>query len=521
MKKTQLLLAAVSCVALLAGCAGNGNKSEAKDKDDELSIWANNVYPSSSVSSWRESPFHENLEKQSGIHVEWEFPVDASEAAKSFNLLLSEDKYPDMLMYNFVGHDPESYLEDGVLRDLTDLLPKKAPHYWKFLQDHPDFNKSVKTDDGRYYGFGFFREDPSQSTYMGPMIRKDWLDEQKLPIPETIADWEKTIEVFNDKYDAKFAFTPDGRMSPGLAGAFGAYGTFDSNSGFYVDEQGKIQLAQAQPSWQQYMAWLNKLYKKGLIDPDVITMQVADLQTKVANDQVGITCTSSGVLTTYINDAKTNGSKANWVAIPYPKQENGEPAVSIYSEGGMTTSTAIGITTSCKGKNLDKALKWLDWAFTDEGHSYWNYGTEGESWEMKDGKPTFTDKVTKNDLGLAEAVKLYTGNYQGGVGVQDKNLDIQTKSPEAAKAADIWLDKNEDAAKNKIPLGVSLTAAESKESANILDSLNTYVLENSLKFLTGERSLNEYDKFVSEINDMGLKRVLEIKQDAYDRYLKR
>lgn len=522
MKKFSRVIALVSCSIFFAGCSGNGNNtSDSAEEDSGLTIWANNVYPSSTVSSWRESPFHKGLEEQSGVHVEWEFPVDASEASKSFNLLLSEDTYPDMIMYNFVGHEPESYLEDGVLRDLTDLLPEKAPNYWKFLQEHPDFDKSVKTDDGRYYGFGFFREEPSQSVYMGPMVRKDWLEEQNLPIPETLEDWEKTIEIFHDKYGATFAFTPDGRMSPGLAGSFGAHGTFDSTSGFYVDKNGKIQLSQVQPEWKEYMSWLNELYQKELIDPDVITMQVADMQTKVANDKAGITVTSSGVLTTYINDAQTNGSSANWVAIPYPVQENGEPAVSIHSEGGMTTSNIVGITTSCSEDKLDEALAWLDWAFTEEGHLYWNYGLEGDSWEMKDGQPTFTEKVTDSELGLSEAVKLYTGNYQGGIGVQDKNLDVQTKSAEAAKAADIWIGTNEEAVKDKIPLGVSQTASESKEAANILDSLNTFTLENTLKFLTGERSLDEFDQFVSELNDIGLQRLLEIKQAAYDRYLER
>lgn len=63
----------------------------------------------------------------------------------------------------------------------------------------------MKTDDGRYYAFGFFREDGGwNDSYQGPVVRKDWLDECGLEIPETISEFENVIRVFNEKYGATF-----------------------------------------------------------------------------------------------------------------------------------------------------------------------------------------------------------------------------------------------------------------------------------------------------------------------------
>ena len=51
--------------------------------------------------------------------------------------------------------------------------------------------------------------------------------------------------------------------------------------------------------------------------------------------------------------------------------------------------------------------------------------------------------------------------------------------------------------------------------------MNTFVAEEALKFVTGDRSLDEFDKFVSQLEGLGMNDVLEIIQGAYDRYLEK
>ena len=61
----------------------------------------------------------------------------------------------------------------------------------------------MKDDQGRYYTFGFFREDGGwNDSYEGPVVRKDWLDECGLEVPKTISEFENVIRVFNEKYGA-------------------------------------------------------------------------------------------------------------------------------------------------------------------------------------------------------------------------------------------------------------------------------------------------------------------------------
>lgn len=111
-------------------------------------------------------------------------------------------------------------------------------------------------------------------------------------------------------------------MNPGLAGAFGAYGT--SEMKLYIDGDGKVQLAQARDEWKNYISWLHKLNQEGLIDPDIVTIDGAGLKTKVTNDKCGITLYMMSTMDTFIQDAKANGSPAKWVGCPYPVMNKGD-----------------------------------------------------------------------------------------------------------------------------------------------------------------------------------------------------
>ena len=60
---------------------------------------------------------------------------------------------------------------------------------------------------------------------------------------------------------------------------------------------------------------------------------------------------------------------------------------------------------------------------------------------------------------------------------------------------------------------------ESEEYNRTVSDIATAAAEQSLRFVTGDRSLDEYDAFIEDLRAMGLDRLTELKQAAYDRYL--
>ncbi len=487
--------------------------------DKKLTVWSYIMGPQKSYTSYTESPFHTGLAKNTGVEVEWIFPTAGTDPAQAFNLMLTGDELPDIIIYNLVN-DADQYMDENIIRDLTQLLPEKAPNYWNYLQENPYYDKSVKTDSGRYYGFGCFREGEWNAAYTGPVIRKDWLAECGLAEPVTIADWDNVIRTFDSKYGAKLAFAIS-RMNPGLAGTYGASGSFAkwTDELFYIDDNQKVQYSMATEQWKEYMRQLNSWYMDGLIDTDSLTIDDAGMRTKALNNKVGISITSMGQLTNWLADVESSGSGAQWEGIAYPVKNVGDVVMEVQMED--TARASVGaVTTSCDEDKVDIALKWLDYFFSEEGFLYTNFGTEGETYTMVNGVPTYTDLILKAPEGTNEALDKYTCAQWQNIGIQATELVRQKNNPTAVKSVDIWL-QNQNSKNHLFPAGVTRTTDESNQATAIINSLQTYTQEMSLKFLTGEKSLDNFDEYLETLNSMGLPKLLEIQQAAYERFLKR
>ena len=546
-KLLSILLVAFMIMAIISGCSGakdtkdttqdtpgstSGDSSSGDDdgfefqgypmdaKDVTITWWVGHGFTlNEAFATYEESPFHMGLMEETGVNIEWIFPPAGTDGAQAFNVMLASDTLPDIIWWGLMK-DAERLMEEGVIRDLTEYMPEYSPAYYKFLKSKDIYDKYMKTDSGKYYGYGFFREDGGwNDSYLGPVIRQDWLDELGLKTPETISDWDNVIRAFKDKYNAVLSFAWSRFKSTGISGAFGAYGAIDFQ--MYIDENNKVQLAQAQEEWKNYMAKLNEWWEAGLIDQDVMTTDDRAAQTKALNGVMGISITSMGQLTNWRNDAAQAGNGANWVGLQYPKGDDGTLSM-VFGGPGIGDSVSV-ITTSCPYEKLEIAMRLLAYAYTDEGFLYWNFGKKGVSWDYdENGEPQFTELVTNDPEGLNNAISKYSGSVWSGSCIQATKLLYLKNSKEAVEANDLWYYPNKEVAENwKFPTGVTFTTDESNELDELVNAISTYVSEMAVKFITGEESLDNFDEYLATLESMGLPRVLEIYQTAYDRFLAR
>ena len=74
---------------------------------------------------------------------------------------------------------------------------------------------------------------------------------------------------------------------------------------------------------------------------------------------------------------------------------------------------------------------------------------------------------------------------------------------------------------SKVVPPLSLTREESSEVSNIRAMVNDYVEENMALFALGTKNVeSEWDAYVKEFDALGLDRMMEIYQSAYDRQYK-
>ncbi len=453
--------------------------------------------PHEKFADWKESPFHTGLIRETGINIEWMFPTTGTDGGVYTNTLLADPtKLPDIMQGYFMD-SASQYLDEGIIWDLTPYMEEYAPAYYAFLKAHPVYDKAMKTDDGKYYAFGFFREDGGwNDSYRGPVVRKDWLDECGLVIPKTISECETDSRGCYETSGAKFSFAWSRFKEGGLEGAFGAYGT--SSLTYYVKD-GEVGIAQMDEGWRNYVAWLNQLFNDGLFDQDNFSLDDTSIKAKIHNGECGISMTSMGQLNNWMKEATAAGSDENWVAIPYPTDDEG---------------------------NISCIFGGLGYAYTQEGFLYWNFGTKGVSWDYdENGEPAFTPLV--NDDPDTDPMIKYNGATWGSSCIQATKLLYLKNSQVAIDANDLWFYSvpAEVSSGWKWPSGTTFTVAESDELALIAANLGTYSSENFANFVTGVSDINDDSVWESYLaayeTQYNAERVLEIRQACYDRYLER
>ena len=513
-----LLLAAAPAFALELQSAGDTYPLKT---DKTITFYDQGaINPHEKFSSWKESPFHTGLIEMTGVNIEFMMPTTGTDGGVYTNTLLADPtNLPDIMGVSWMN-DASMYLEDEVIWDLTDYIQEYAPAYYAFLQSNPAYDKAMKTDDGRYYAFGFFREDGGwNDSYLGPVVRTDWLEECGLDYPKTLSEFENVIRVFNEKYGAKFSFAWSRFETTGISGAFGAYGA--ATEQWFVKD-GKVDLAQIQPEWRTYMSWLNKLYEEGLLDTDCLSLDDTSIKAKVHNDQVGISITSMGQLNNWNKEREAEGKEPVWVGSNYPTGDDGTLSM-IFGGPGIGTNTYV-VTKCADEETMKLCLQLLDYGFTAEGHLYWNFGKQGVSWDYdENGEIKLTDLVT-NDPDTDPITK-YGGQTWSGCGVQATELLYMKNSPTAIAANDLWFYPNEAVSSSwKMPASATYTLEERDELDLIGGALGTYTKESCANFITGAQDIDDdavWQAYLDNYSTYNLERIREIKQACYDRYLAR
>lgn len=543
MKKSNKVLALLTAVSLsaglLAGCGGSASSASSSAADGstaadsanaateefsypmsgkELTYWCElNTNVSANYTNMGDTPFGQGLMERTGVTITYLHPP-TGQLNEQFNLILADGDLPDIMEYTWQSYPggPQKAIEDGNILALNDIIDQYCPNLKAYLEAHPDVDRQCKTDEGNYYMFPFVRGDDSLRVSTGLMIRQDWLNDLGLEMPTTIDEWHDVLTAFKTEKGATAPFAFE-YTTPSLRNNWPFMSAYNTTAEFYVGDDGKIHYGPAEENYKEFLATMNQWYKEGLLDPDMPTAQLDQVSAKMTSGASGASLgwigSRMGVWTTA---AKETDPNYDLEAAPVPTLNKGETAKMGPMDNVVVNNGGAAITTRCK--DIEAAARLLDWAYSDEGHMYYNFGTEGESYTMENGEPVYTDLILNNPDGLpiAQAMSGYIrGNYNGPF-VQDVRYAQQYYTMDCQKKAQATWTVPE-ASEHVLP-PITPSSGESEEFSAIMNEINTYRDEMTLKFILGTESLDNFDKFVDTMNQMNLKRAIEIENSALDRY---
>lgn len=513
--KIKKIMCAALAGTMLAGFTAGCDKKES----GKITYWAGITLGDGSTNA-DNLPIVQYLKEDTGVDVEFIIPsTDGGQKTEQFNMYIVDGDYPNIMEWNWAGFagGAQGAIDQKVIRPLNEYMEDgKLPNFVKYLEENPEIDKLVKTDDGVYYCLPFIREHEKSRVFNGPILRKDWLDDLGLEVPETVDEWENVLTRFKNEKGATAPLTLTSNFWD--TGAFmGAYGV---KNGFIVDENGNVSFGPMQDGYRQFLAKMNDWYKKGLLDSNFAQLDTTMLNSQMTSGKSGAAIYSAGGGIGKWLGAMAADPTYDLVGAKYPVLNKGDEPM-FGTKAPAFDGQGAALTTTCPEDKIDEALKLLDYAYSEEGRNLYNFGKEGQDYTMVDGVQTYTDYIMNNSNGktMSEMLSLETRATGGPFAQHVRYTEQFLALPQQSAAVDSWRSTNDE--KYSVPTLLSFTKEESEEYTKIMTNVNTLRGEVFVKCIQGSRSLDTWEDYVAELENMGISKAVEIVQAAYDRYMER
>lgn len=452
-------------------------------------------------------------QNDTGVDIEFIHPIAGSEQ-EAFNLLLNSGNLPDMIQISDDGWyngGLQAMYDDGIIVDLTPYLDEYAPQY-KEVIEYDDLGYAQTHLDGKVLGF-------YKITYADkiPYIRfntnKEWLAEYGQPEPKTTAEYEAYFDwILENKPGVTpvyFGLTYDQSMNLTM-------GAFDMLYNWYLDrEDGRtVKYWANSESYKDWLELMRSWYEKGYFSRDFVSLTGTETQSMFDAGKLAVIADSVDATESRVID--------EFPITNFPYMRPTED----YVLGSNLASNPVGdggdyitvITTACE--NVEAAVQFMNYGYTFEGSLPYNFGVEGEAWNWnEENMPEFTELCTNNPDGMTniDVCWVLHAHFATRYTYPD-DLTIPTAGDVDSMAIrTLWADDTNEQNFLQMP-PYTLTTDESSEYSDLMIQVETFAQEKMYQFITGAESLDNFDAYVAEVNEMGLTRATEIVQAASDRF---
>ncbi|MGM1046284.1 MAG: extracellular solute-binding protein [Bacillota bacterium] len=472
---------------------------------------------------WKEI---DTLLNNAGLQLDYEMvPSEQYEVVLKTRMASGSD-LPDIV--NITALDNTTVLnlaKQGVFLDLNPLIEKYSNGNIKKMYDSefPYAKKSTTTPDGKMYWFSNLHKKTYQGKDPAPvsltmLIRKDWLDKLHLPVPTTADEYLETLKKFRDndangngKKDEILSYPYPGLFNGAIAQWFGL-----GTGVLAVDvENKKIVSPWYQDGIKDYFRYMQRLVKEGLLDTSLIEAKGEQVQQKMTDNQVA--SLNDYNLENY-QEPTIRGGGEYLPLMPLKAVDNITPAAQL--EPPFLIFNKYAITKN--SKNIEAAIKFFDMVYSDKYADLMFWGIEGQTYKIEsNGAKMYLSNGSAEELAKTKQV---TGNMLLGdtvfPRVQFANLEYElARLPQYKVDNELQILNYKPYYVNMNDLYLAIPDEKQLETkTKILTNLNTYSSELATKLVLGQKSLDDWDQYITELKKLGLDQLIEIDQQLLDRY---
>lgn len=531
MKKKLLSVLLIMCIALgmMSGC---GKKEEAYSGDGEtLTV---GVPQNFTVTSYDDNALTKYIEESLNINIKFQyFSSSSSYYIQQLTLMAtSGEEFPDVL-WGFNGMDiitMNDFGDDGYFLDLTDYIEEYGTYYKEQFanltkKEQERITRKGTSESGHFYGMPLLTNTMIDNMASMMYINQTWLDKLGLQAPTNTEELYNVLMAFKTQ-DPNGNGAADEIPMLGKSGGdydmngylINAFTYYDAKYPFNVTD-GKLRASYISDEYRQALIYMNKLHSAGLLSDLCYTLSGANEFSALITPpdgvaKVGVWCGHPSIFTN-VNSPVLE----QYTALDSLGDATGKGGYTVVREDSLYFNAYI--TNNCK--NVELAMKFLDFFYNDETTTRVRFGEKGVDWEEGTGTDLYGNEATinvLNETAFFEGSQTWGQNGNAIFTYKNYSAISDVKTPKGALGAGTWKVMQDAKVPEEKAEDLTYTSEEYAEKSTYQTQLGSFVHEQLNLFVTGGQDPNNdahWKKYLDTVDELGLEKLTKYAQAAYDR----
>lgn len=459
--------------------------------------------------------FFEHLEEDHNVTLSAEnAPLSDWEERRS--LVIGAGDAPDFIPVVYPG-DETQFISGGALLPVSDYL-EHMPNFTQKVEDwglEEDID-SLYQDDGKFYILPGLHESPQDQYSVA--VRWDIWEELGYDEPETWDEFAEQLRGVKEAYPDMVPFSDRWQMDATLSFAAPNFGTQAGwgYSGAYWDEDAEeFTYTAAQDEYRDLLEYFHGLVDDGLMDSESLVQDDDQAIQKFASGQSAAIGGNDQEILSYrtsIEEVGEDDMEVRLIRVP------AGPAGDI-APGGQTESGLVLSSSVAEQENFVALLQFIDWLYySDEGLEFAKWGVEGETFEREGDERVLADSIDIHGLN-PEGDEELSADYGFHNGVFMPAHGSTTDLVQSMLRDEVVEFRESMADKERTPVvpATPLDELEREQVSLTETALNDTVSTATAQFILGQRDLEDWDAFVSELEGQGMADYIDKHNEAYER----
>lgn len=458
----------------------------------------------------------EKLQEKTNVELDITV-VPMSDYGDKRSLLVSSGDAPLIMPKTYPGEETP-FVASGAILPISDYIDR-MPNFKEKMEswEIEPFLEELRQEDGKYYVLPGMHEKVWPDWSLA--IRTDILNELGLEVPETWEELEVVLEEMKKAHPEVTPFSDQFHLDSALNIAATSFGTKAgwglNNALTYKEETDEFVFAGATDEYRNMVEYFHGLVEKGLLDKESVTQEDKQAEQKFINGESFVMSVNAQILEMYRKDMEGTLGEGNFEIVKMPVP--GGPAGHLMAGSKLEN----GIMFSSKAKddpNFDALLQFIDWLYySDEGQEFAKWGVEGETYTKEDGQYQLTEDINFRGLNPEGSTDLQIDyGFSGGVFAYGGKTELlHSMFTEEEIEFQNYMHENKELVAPDPPIKYNEMELE---KSNLLGTpLKDHLTQSTLQFIVGQRSLDEWDDYVKELEAKNMQGYVDLANEVYQK----